>query len=54
MPGSVDFMRTDWFELAHLPVDEARRHFAVVQKSPEAIAARSVGPWEPEGSARSR
>jgi hypothetical protein len=47
--GSVDYMRTDWFELADMPVADARRHFAVVEKSSEALAARSVGPWEPGG-----
>jgi hypothetical protein len=47
--GSVDFMRTDWFELAALTVDEARAHFAVVPKSTDAVAAHSVGPWEEGG-----
>ena len=47
--GSVDYMRTDWFELADLPVHDVRRHFSVVEKSPEATTALSVGPWEPGG-----
>jgi len=47
--GSVDFMRTDWFELAALTVAEARAHFDVIAKSPEAVTAGSVGPWEPGG-----
>jgi hypothetical protein len=47
--GSVDFLRVDWFELADLPVDEARGHFCVPAKSPGAVAAGSVGPWEPGG-----
>ena len=48
--GSVDFLRqVDWFELADLPVEEVRRHFGVTPKAPGAIAAGSVGPWEPGG-----
>jgi len=47
--GSVDFLATDWFSLAHLPVDEVRDRFGVVPKSVEAIAQGSVGPWEPGG-----
>ncbi len=47
--GSVDFLRTDWFSLAHLPVAEARAHFGVVAKDPGAVAHGSVGPWEPGG-----
>ncbi len=44
-PGSVDFLRTDWFELAPLTVEQVRAHFGVAQKSDEAIAKGSVGPW---------
>jgi len=47
--GSVDFLRTDWFELAALDVEEARRHFGLLAKSAPAQAAGSVGPWEPGG-----
>lgn len=47
--GSVDFLRTDWFELAELTVPDARDHFCVPPKSPPALAARSAGPWEPGG-----
>jgi len=47
--SSVDFMAVDWFELAALPIDEARRTFWLVPKSPGAIADGSVGPWEPGG-----
>jgi hypothetical protein len=47
--GSVDFMAVDWFEVAALSVDEARGHFGVVPKADAAIAAGSVGPWEPGG-----
>jgi hypothetical protein len=44
--GSVDFLTTDWFALADLSVEEAREHFGVLAKSPAAIDAGSVGPWE--------
>jgi len=46
---SVDYLRTDWFELAGLSVEEAREHFGVPAKSPTAVAVGSVGPWEPGG-----
>jgi hypothetical protein len=48
-PGSIDFLRTDWFAVADLPVEEARAQFGVPAKSPGAIEAGSVGPWEPGG-----
>ncbi len=47
--GSIDFLRQDWFELAHLVIADAREHFGVPPKSRDAIAAGSVGPWEPGG-----
>jgi hypothetical protein len=47
--SSVDFMAVDWFELAGLPIEEARRSFGLVPKSPGATADGSVGPWEPGG-----
>ena len=47
--GSIDFMRINWFELAAVPVEEARRHFGVVPKSEDAVRSGSVGPWEPGG-----
>ncbi len=46
---SVDFLRVDWFELADLPLDEARARFHVVPKSADAISAGSVGPRDPGG-----
>jgi hypothetical protein len=46
---SVDFLRLDWFELAPLPIEEVRARFGVVPKSEGALAAGSVGPWEPGG-----
>lgn len=46
---SVDFLAVDWFELAELPVEEIRTLFRVTPKSPAAVAAGSVGPWEPGG-----
>ncbi len=47
--GSVDFLRTDWFELADLEVEAAREHFGLPAKAAGALAAGSVGPWEPGG-----
>lgn len=47
--GSVDFLGTDWFEVAHLDLDQARAHFGIVPKSAAARAAGSVSPWEPGG-----
>ncbi len=47
--GSIDFLRIDWFDYAPLRVDEVRRHFGVVPKSPGAVEQGSVGPWEPGG-----
>ena len=32
-----------------MTVDEARSRFGVVAKSPGALAAGSVGPWQPGG-----
>jgi len=47
--GSVDFMATDWFELAAVPVAEAQERFGITAKSDEAVGAGSVGPWEAGG-----
>ena len=47
--GSIDFMRQDWFALADLTVADAREHFGVPPKSRDAIATRSVGPWQAGG-----
>ncbi len=47
--GSIDFLRIDWFSLAHLPVEEVRAHFGVVEKSDKAVSQGSVGPWQPGG-----
>jgi hypothetical protein len=45
--GGPDLLRIDWFERAHLPVEEVRAELGVVPKSDLAIEAGSVGPWEP-------
>ncbi len=47
--GSIDFLQTDWFSLAHLPVDEVRAEFGVIPKEAEAVQQGSVGPWEAGG-----
>jgi len=46
---SIDYLHLDWFDIAELSVTEARRRFGVVDKSPEAIGAGSVGPWDRAG-----
>jgi len=46
---SIDFLRQDWFEVAALPVEAVRARFGVPPRSPEALAAGSVGPWDPGG-----
>ena len=46
---SIDFLKMDWFSVAHLSCDELRERFHLVPKSQEALAAGSVGPWEPGG-----
>ena len=48
-PGSNDFLRTDWFALADLPVEEVRRLLEIPDKSALATKAGSVGPWERGG-----
>jgi hypothetical protein len=47
--GSIDFLRTDWFEIAELSVAEAREHYAVSAKAADAIESGSAGPWDPGG-----
>jgi len=47
--GGIDFLRQDWFSVAELPVEVVRRRFSVPPRSAEALAAGSVGPWEPGG-----
>jgi len=49
VPGSVDFLAVDWFELASLPLAEARARFGLIPKRDAAVSAGSVGPWEPGG-----
>jgi hypothetical protein len=45
----VDFLAVDWFALADRPIQELREVFGIVPKSAKALAAGSVGPWEPGG-----
>jgi hypothetical protein len=47
--GGPDLLRIDWFERAHLSVDDVRAEFGVVPKSDAALDAGSVGPWEFSG-----
>lgn len=46
---SIDYLRVDWFDLAPLPLDDVRGRFHVTPKADVALAAGSVGPWEPGG-----
>ena len=45
----VDFMAVDWFEIADTDVEELRARFGIQPKSDAALAAGSVGPWQPGG-----
>ncbi|MEM7339463.1 MAG: hypothetical protein AAF467_12500 [Actinomycetota bacterium] len=45
----VDFLGFDWFAIADRPLDDLRIAFNVVAKADGAVAAGSVGPWEPGG-----
>jgi hypothetical protein len=47
---SIDYLRLDWFALAGLPLDDVRARFGVRPKSDAAVAAGSVGPWQPGGT----
>jgi hypothetical protein len=46
---SIDFLKMDWFSVAHQSCDELRERFHLIPKSQEALDAGSVGPWEPGG-----
>jgi hypothetical protein len=47
--ADVDLLAVDWFSLADRPVADLRAAFGIVGKSSGAVAAGSVGPWEPGG-----
>ncbi|MEO6570100.1 MAG: hypothetical protein ABIO83_00990 [Ilumatobacteraceae bacterium] len=42
--GSVDFLATDFWSMADMPLDHVRAHFGVEPKSAAAVAAGSPGP----------
>ena len=46
---SIDFLRLDWFAVAHQSCEDVRVRFNLVPKAEAAVAAGSVGPWEPGG-----
>jgi len=46
---SIDFLRLDWFAVAHQSCEDVRARFNLVPKAEAAAAAGSVGPWEPGG-----
>src|SRR5262245_45416042 len=45
----VDFLQVDWFDLAPLPLAEARARFDLRPRSDLAVAAGAVSAWEPGG-----
>jgi len=47
--GGRDLLALDWFELADLPLADARELLGVPAKDPRAIGAGSVTAWEPGG-----
>ncbi len=46
---SIDFLRMDWFAVAHRACDDLWERFHLLPKSAAAVAAGSVGPWSPGG-----
>jgi len=46
---SIDFLRLDWFAVAHRTCEDLRARFDLVPKAGAAVAAGSVGPWERGG-----
>jgi len=46
---SIDFLKMDWFAVAHRTCDDLRERFHLLAKSEDAPAAGSVGPWQPGG-----
>jgi hypothetical protein len=47
--GSNDFMATDWFAVADKPVTVLRKELVLPPKSPDAVRAGSLGPWDAGG-----
>ena len=48
----IDFLAVDWFAFADQPIEAVRSHFFLdgeAGRRPIAVAAGSVGPWEPGG-----
>jgi hypothetical protein len=45
----VDFLQVDWFDLAPLPLADARARFDLRPRSDLALAAGAVSAWEPGG-----
>jgi hypothetical protein len=46
---SIDFLQMDWFAVADQSCAALRERFCLEPKSADAVAAGSVGPWEPGG-----
>jgi hypothetical protein len=45
----IDFLRLDWFAVAHRTCEDLRERFNLVPKAEAAVAAGAVGPWERGG-----
>ncbi len=48
--ADTDLLGLDWFDHANRRLADVRAEFDLEPKSPRAIAAGSVSPWEPERS----
>lgn len=48
-PHDADLLAIDWFLHARRPVNDVRAAFCFPEKSRRAVAAGSVGPWQPGG-----
>ncbi len=48
-PGGIDLLARDWFDDAHLSIDEVGAALGVVPISAHALESGSVTPWEPGG-----
>ncbi len=47
--GSNDFLARDWFAVADRPLAVLRQELGLPDKHPRAVAAGSIGPWQPGG-----
>ena len=47
--NGIDLLEVDWFQYADRPLEDVRAEFGLTPKAERAVAAGSVGPWEPGG-----